>query len=248
MTNETSLSETIPGETVPGAAIPNEPGGADVGRGPAGQRRIRRGVALAALGTALAAGAAGLTSAQTVAPTTVPPVAISGLTPSGATAVKGEVAEIFGNKFIVQDATGRALVETGREGEGGGLVTKGQTVTVQGAFEKGFLRARVLTRGDGSVVRLGPAGGPPVGTLDWAKEKVGLGPKIDVPALTRSVEQAGYADVRVTGRGPKHLEVAARKDGQEHRLHVGFDGTVRERPSPRAGGPERVGTPEAGRT
>ena len=164
-------------------------------------------------------------------PTPVAPVAIAALTPSGATAVKGEVAEIFGNKFVVQDATGRALVETGREGEGGRLVAKGETVTVQGKFEKGFLHARVLTHGDGKVVRLGPAGGPPTGTLDWAKEKVGLGPKPDVAALTRAVEQAGYADVRVTGRGPKHLEVVANKDGQERRLHVGFDGRVRERPA-----------------
>ncbi|MGC8064272.1 hypothetical protein, partial [Salmonella enterica] len=74
-------------------------------------------------------------------PTPVAPVAIQALAPSGATAIKGEVAEIFGNKFVVQDGTGRALVETGREGEGGGLVAKGETVTVQGRFETGFLHA-----------------------------------------------------------------------------------------------------------
>ena len=34
-------------------------------------------------------------------------------------AVKGQVAEIFGNKFIVQDDSGRALVDTGRSGETG---------------------------------------------------------------------------------------------------------------------------------
>jgi hypothetical protein len=198
---------------------------------PAASRRLRRGIALGVLGMGLAAGAAGLSSAQTVTPTPVAPVAISALAPSGATAVKGEVAEIFGNKFIVQDTSGRALVETGREGEGGGLVSRGETVTVQGRFEKGFLHARVLTRGDGRIVQLGKAGGPPVGTLDWAREKVGLGAKPDVPALTRVVEQAGYADVRVTGRGPKHLEVAAKKDGEERQLHVGFDGRIRERPA-----------------
>jgi hypothetical protein len=27
--------------------------------------------------------------------------------------IKGQVAEIFGNKFVLQDASGRALVETG---------------------------------------------------------------------------------------------------------------------------------------
>ncbi|GBU17801.1 MULTISPECIES: DNA-binding protein [Methylobacterium] len=199
-------------------------------RGPEGRRRLRRTLAIGAVGAALVAGAAGLSSAQTVIPTTVPPIAISALAPSGATAVKGEVAEIFGNKFVVQDSSGRALVETGREGEGGMLVTKGESVTVQGRFEKGFLHARVLTRGDGTIVRMGPADGPPMASLDWARDRVGLGERFDVPALTRAVEQAGYTDVRVTGRGPKHLEVAAKRDGQERELHVGFDGRVRERP------------------
>ena len=78
---------------------------------------------------------------------------------------------------------------------------------------------------------LGPAGGPPTGTLDWAKDKIGLGPNPDVPALTASVQAAGYCDVRVTGRGPRHLEVAAKdRDGRERQLHVGFDGQIREQP------------------
>ena len=63
-------------------------------------------------------------------PTPVAPVAISTLVPLGATAVKGEVAEVFGNKFIVEDTSGRALVETGRAGEGRGIVMRGETVTV----------------------------------------------------------------------------------------------------------------------
>jgi hypothetical protein len=45
-------------------------------------------------------------------------------------AVKGQVAEVFGNKFIVQDDSGRALVDTGRSGESGNLVAKSETVTV----------------------------------------------------------------------------------------------------------------------
>ncbi|MFC6791370.1 DNA-binding protein [Methylobacterium komagatae] len=186
-----------------------------------------------ALALPLAFGAAGLSLARngTVPVTPVEPVAIQALAPSGATAIKGDVAEIFGNKFVVQDATGRALVETGPAGEGGKLVAKGESVTVQGRFENGFLHARVLTRTDGRQDLLGPAGGPPPGGLDWAKDKVGLGPTPDVPALTEAVKKAGYDDVRITGRGPRHLEVAAKdKDGRERELHVGFDGQVRDRP------------------
>ncbi len=45
------------------------------------------------------------------------------------------------------------------------------------------------------------------------------------------MKKAGYDDVRITGRGPRHLEVAAKdKDGRERELHVGFDGQVRDRP------------------
>ncbi|MEL6059403.1 MULTISPECIES: DNA-binding protein [unclassified Methylobacterium] len=195
----------------------------------------RRTWVVGALAAPLAMGALGLSLAQGTSfqPTPVEPVAIQALAPSGATAIRGTVAEIFGNKFVVQDPTGRALVETGREGEDGTLVAKGEAVTVQGRFETGFLHASVLTHGDGRTILLGPAGGPPMGSLDWAKDRIGLGPKPDLPALTAAVQAAGYSDVRVTGRGPRHLEVAAKdRDGREHQLHVGFDGQVREQPVP----------------
>jgi hypothetical protein len=219
-TLDTGKTEAQGTETGPAAAAPPK------------RRLPRRTLVVGAIAGPLALGAAGLSLAQTgaVQPTPVEPVAIASLQPSGATAAKGEVAEIFGNKFILQDATGRTLVETGRQGEDGALVAKGDTVTVQGRFEKGFLHARVLVRADGSRLALGPAGGPPPGGLDWAKDKVGLGPKVDVPALTAAVTAAGYSDVRVTGRGPRHLDVAAKgSDGRERQLHVGFDGGIREK-------------------
>ena len=215
---ETSFAETAPAESAP----KTEP------RRPA----ARRGLVVGALALPLALGAAGLSFAQKseVATTPMEPVAISALAPSGAVAAKGEVAEIFGNKFILQDGTGRALVETGRQGEGGELVRKGETVTVQGRFEKGFLHASALVRADGTTTSLKPAGGPPPGGIDWMKDKVGLGPAMDLPGLKAKVEAAGYTDVRIAGRGPKHLDVAAKgADGRERMLHVGFNGDIREK-------------------
>jgi hypothetical protein len=76
-------------------------------------------------------------------------------------AIKGQVAEIFGNKFVVADASGRALVETGREGEGGRLVKPNETVTVQGQFERGFVHASVIQHEDGRADLVGPPKGPP---------------------------------------------------------------------------------------
>jgi uncharacterized protein YdeI (BOF family) len=76
-------------------------------------------------------------------------------------AVKGQVAEVFGNKFIVQDDSGRALVDTGRSGESGNLVAKSETVTVQGRFEHGFIHAQAISHPDGRNDFVGPPGPPP---------------------------------------------------------------------------------------
>lgn len=223
MTNPKTIDGTAT-ELPPAAATRDAPAGA--------KRSLHRGWIVGALAAPLAFGAVGLSLAQNSGATLTPvaPTAISQLAPSAAVAAKGEVAEIFGNKFIVQDGSGRALVETGKDGEGGGLVTKGEAVTVQGRFENGFLHATLLTRADGKTVVLGPARGPKPGGLDWAKDKVGLGPTVDTPALTAKVEAAGYSDIRVIGRGPRHLDVAAKgQDGRERQLHVGFDGDIREK-------------------
>ncbi len=212
MSNETANDSAAPARTV-------KPG-----------RNKRRLLAAAAIPLAL--GAAGLSLAQTNTLTApLAPVAVSALAPSAAVAAKGEVAEIFGNKFILQDGTGRALVETGPAGESGILVKPGESLTVQGRFENGFLHARQITRADGTVVAVGPAGGPPSG-LDRLRERVGLGAQPDSEALTGQVQRQGYTDIRFLGRGPRHFDVVAKaQDGRERLLHVGFDGTIREKPS-----------------
>jgi uncharacterized protein YdeI (BOF family) len=89
------------------------------------------------------------------------PAPVATMQDGSAVAVKGDVAEIFGNKFILADASGRALVETGRQGEGGGLVAKSETVTVQGRFEHGFIHAVAIQHGDGRTVMLTPPPPPP---------------------------------------------------------------------------------------
>jgi uncharacterized protein YdeI (BOF family) len=76
-------------------------------------------------------------------------------------AVTGQVAEVFGNKFIVQDDSGRALVDTGRSGESGNLVAKSEMVTVQGRFEHGSIHAQAILHPDGRNDFVGPPGPPP---------------------------------------------------------------------------------------
>ena len=114
-------------------------------------------VALLALGAAGGAGAVSLTRpAIEMAPTV--PTAIARLPQtSGIVTVKGRVAEVYGNRFVVQDGSGRTLVDAGREG--GSAVRTGSGLTVQGRYDDGQLRASYLVDPQGQVEAVG--GRPP---------------------------------------------------------------------------------------
>ena len=94
------------------------------------------------------------------------PVAIHSLSSTGIVTIRGRVLEVFGNKFIMADASGRTLVDTGREGDDRQLVTAGEPITVQGRFDGGFIHAAFLVRPDRKVLALGPLAGPPHGGHD----------------------------------------------------------------------------------
>ena len=108
---------------------------------PRSARRPGRTAVAAAVVGAFALGAGATALAQRAHP----PITFVALNPGPVTAMKdwapvavrGTVVEIFGNKFIVEDDSGRALVETGPQGDNGHLVAKSETVTVQGRFEHG---------------------------------------------------------------------------------------------------------------
>lgn len=118
------------------------------------------GVALLAVGLIAGAGAARFMGNHEAQPL-MPPVAISAMTDNGVVSVKGKVGDIFGNKFLVEDQSGRMLVDTGPAGDGGTLVAKDETVTVQGRFDDGFLHGSMIVHADGKTDLVGPAGGPP---------------------------------------------------------------------------------------
>ncbi len=136
-------------------------------RSPLHRLRSPRSAALAAVALLAIGGGAGVIAMQATRPSVsmapATPVAIRSLSSSGIVTIRGRVAEIYGNKFVIADASGRALVDTGREGERGGLVTAGEPVTVQGSFDRGFVHAAFLVGPGNKVVALGPLGGPPRG-------------------------------------------------------------------------------------
>jgi uncharacterized protein YdeI (BOF family) len=91
----------------------------------------------------------------------ITPVQIALLQPSDVVAVKGRVAEIYGNKFILEDDSGRMLVDLGPRGDDQLVVTKGEQVSIQGRFDRGFVAAQVLSRADGRSEAFGPPMAPP---------------------------------------------------------------------------------------
>lgn len=118
------------------------------------------GAALLALGIG-----GGATIAQMTGPSVemapLNPVAIRSLTDNGSViSVRGRVAETYGPMFVLTDGSGRALVDLGRQGDGTGLVSAGQAVTVQGHYGRGMIHASFLVAADGKVVALRPMGPP----------------------------------------------------------------------------------------
>jgi uncharacterized protein YdeI (BOF family) len=125
---------------------------------------LMAGIALAVLVVGAAAGAGGTRLAQRLQPQPVMLLQagpIDKMQDDSQVAVKGNVAEIFGNKFIVQDESGRALVDLGPRGKNApNAVTKGEPVTVQGRFDRGFIRAQVVAHANGRSEAFGPPGPP----------------------------------------------------------------------------------------
>jgi uncharacterized protein YdeI (BOF family) len=122
---------------------------------------------LAVLGTLIlgvGAGAAAMKFMnQNEAQVLLEPVAVSAMTDGSTVAVKGTVAEIYGNSFIIQDASGRTLVEAGHKRgwsftTAAPLVAKDEAVTVQGRFDNGSIHASMLVHADGKAVDLRPDG------------------------------------------------------------------------------------------
>jgi hypothetical protein len=100
---------------------------------------------------------------------------------TGIVTVKGKVAEVYGNRFIVQDSSGRALIDTGPESTNS--VRPGETLLVQGRYDEGQVRASYLVDQQGRVEAVGPPLPPPHGPHGVGPEGPGReGPPPPPPA------------------------------------------------------------------
>jgi hypothetical protein len=103
---------------------------------------------LLALGGAAGAGAVAYTRPPVEMAPTVPTAIAQVPQRSGITTVKGKVAEVYGDRFVLQDGTGRLLVDLGRDGSG--QVRAGNALMVQGRYDNGQLRASYLVDPQGA--------------------------------------------------------------------------------------------------
>jgi len=144
--------------------------------------------------------------------------------------VEGTVREIFGNKFIIEDAAGRKLIETGPRGQDSARVAVGDTITVDGITREGFMHASAITFPDGRKVSLGPA--PGAGPKDRAET-------FDQRIVLDAVAAAGFRDARIQDVKKRHAEVVATDaSGRTYELHVEFDGRIRKQEA--AGAPSEA--------
>jgi hypothetical protein len=117
------------------------------------------GTVVAVLAIGVAAGAGGTRLAQRWQPRSVmllQPAPIGAMQERSSVAVRGSVAETFGHFFILQDNSGRALVDLGPRGDDVDAAAKGENITVQGLFDRGLIHAQVVAYADGRTEEFGP--------------------------------------------------------------------------------------------
>lgn len=86
---------------------------------------------------------------------------IGSLASTDAVTIAGEVAQVFGNTFVLRDGTGEVLVETGPRWFRAYDFVPGERLTVVGELDDDDFDARRFTRADGAVTVIRPDRGPP---------------------------------------------------------------------------------------
>jgi uncharacterized protein YdeI (BOF family) len=75
--------------------------------------------------------------------------------------ISGEVTNVVGNDFILDDGTGQVIVDAGPRWWKEINLTPGERVTVTGEMDEGEFDAFSIQRQDGSIIQIRSPDGPP---------------------------------------------------------------------------------------
>ncbi len=163
--------------------------------------------------------AAALASGVVAGSVTLAQVAINQIGSDGIT-IKGTVAELFGDKFILEDGSGRILIQTGPAGPRSIAVEAGETVSVVGMPRDKTFDARQILRENGEVVFAAPPPGmapaPPAAGLALpvlpgrGRPDDGPGYPVDRKAIDKALQDMSFTAMGEPVRHPKHVEIPAR--------------------------------------
>lgn len=181
---------------------------------------------------------------------------IGELGPASTITIEGRVTDVFGNKFVLEDASGRVLVETGPSWWRTTEVSVGDELTIIGLpVQNRTFDAFTIRHDDGREVTIREPNMPP----PWANQRAPGERADDAPRegaretmpnlqrradsddqreidaaqrtgvdLKRITEEAGYIFGYDVDRKSDHFEVEAfSADGAEVELHIDFTGNIR---------------------
>lgn len=141
--------------------------------------------------------------------------------------IEGTVADVFGNKFVLEDETGRVLVETGPSWFHNIAVTQGERLTVVGEPDGDGFDAFRITRQDGTEIVVrdpnGPApwaGGPRANGDDRRAERHERHERRD----ERRAEREERREERRAERGPRGEHRAEMRAENEQAARAALEG------------------------
>lgn len=127
--------------------------------GPRIPRRVTQAsaaLALLVLGAVAGAGAMTYTRPSIEMAPAIPTAIAKVPQTAGLVTVKGKIAEVYGDRFILQDGSGRLLIDAGPDASG--KLQQGNALMAQGRYDNGQLHASYLVDPQGGITDVG---GPP---------------------------------------------------------------------------------------
>jgi F0F1-type ATP synthase membrane subunit c/vacuolar-type H+-ATPase subunit K len=169
---------------------------------PVNRRRLRLTPGVIALGAALLAGAALVGAVPGFGQVTI------GEALAGGVVVRGRVADVFGDRFLIEDTTGRVLVEAANAEKPASLES-GQDVVIEGRLRGRVLEARRVTLGTEMPST------PAAPTVPQPAEPRGdtlatLMRPADAGSIRAAIEAAGFSMAGSPVRHDKHTEIPVR--------------------------------------